>query len=226
MKNRYEIGRMPAAISPEVAALLSRCETATIGHWRHWGFCNRQIQAINPGRTIVGRAITVALPGPCSTLLHYAIDVLSPGDILIVDRLGDDRHACWGGGVSVGVKAAGGIAGVVDGPCTDFAEIEACDLPMWCKGASPITTRKYDLGGRLNMPVSVGGAVVMPGDYLLCDASGVLVLPPDEAEAEARQALLIQEKGAANRERVANGERLSDIYGGRELVEKSLVHKG
>ena len=96
----------------------------------------------------------------------------------MVDRLGDDRHACWGGGVTVAAKAAGAKAGVVDGPCTDLEEIEASDFPMWCRGYAPITTRLYDLGGRLNMPVCIGGAVVMPGDAVLCDDSGVLILPP------------------------------------------------
>jgi regulator of RNase E activity RraA len=175
-----------------------------------------------PGVRVAGRAITVALPGPCSTLLHYAIDSLSPGDILVVDRLGDDRHACWGGGVTIAVKAAGGAAGVVDGPCTDIEEIKASAFPMWCRGLAPITTRLYDLGGRLNQPVSIGGVVVNPGDAVLCDESGVLVLPPKEAEAEARRALDVQEKGLVLQDRVARGERLSVLTGSRERVVAAL----
>ena len=215
---KYEIASMPAQISAEVIALLEKTETATVGHWRHWGFCDRQIHALLPGRRVAGTAITIAIPGPDSTLLHHALGLLRPGDILVVDRLGDVRHACWGGGVTVAAKAAGAKAGVVDGPCTDFEEITASDFPMWCRGLAPITTRLYDLGGRLNHPVSIGGAVVMPGDAVLCDESGVLILGAQEAEAEAREAIARQERGLATQDKVAKGAKLGDLSGATAKV--------
>lgn len=144
-----------------------------------------------------------------------------PGDILVVDRLGDDRYACWGGGVTAAVKAAGGAGGVVDGPCTDQEEIAQYDLPVWCKGLAPITTGRHDLGGRLNRPVSVGGVVVIPGDILLCDSSGVLVLPPNEAEEEARRALQVQKEGVIVQQRIMRGEKISEIRGTRALIDKA-----
>ncbi|HEX4261643.1 MAG TPA: RraA family protein [Acetobacteraceae bacterium] len=214
----YDLGEMPTSISAEVIALLEQAETATIGHWRHWGFCNRAIRPLLPRRRVAGTAVTLAIPGPDCTLLHHALGLLRPGDILVVDRLGDDRHACWGGGVTVAAKAAGARAGVVDGPCTDFEEIEASQFPMWSRGLAPITTRLYDLGGRLNRPVSIGGAVVMPGDAVLCDESGVLVLPPAEAEAEARRAIETQERGLASQARVAAGEKLGALSGATAQV--------
>ena len=210
---KYDIGPLPAQISSEVIALLEQAETATIGHWRMWGFCDRRIQPLLRKRRVAGTAITLAIPGPDSTLLHHAVSLLRPGDILIVDRLGDDRYACWGGGVTIAVKASGAKAGVVDGPCTDLEEIEASDFPMWCRGMAPLTTRLYDLGGRLNMPVSAGGVVVNPGDAVLCDDSGVLVMSPHEAEAEARQAISTQEKGLRMQARLAKGEKLGEISG-------------
>src|SRR5258708_6273202 len=127
MTPRYDIGRDPDPISTEVLALLAGCQTATIRHWRQWGFCDRRIRA---------------LPGPSSPFLHYAVDVLKSGDILRVDRLGDARYACWGDGMSLAVKAAGGVAGIVDGPCTDVADISKVGLPVWCRGSAPITTRQ------------------------------------------------------------------------------------
>ena len=116
-------------------------------------------------------------------------------------------------GVTVAAKASGAKAGVVDGPCTDFEEIEASDFPMWCRGMAPITTRIYDLGGMLNGPVSIGGAVVMPGDAVLCDDTGVLVLPPGEAEAEARRAIETQARGLQSQEKVAAGAKLGELSG-------------
>jgi 4-hydroxy-4-methyl-2-oxoglutarate aldolase len=210
---KYDIDPMPSQVSAEVIALLEQTETATVGHWRHWGFCDRRIQPLLRRKRVAGTAVTLAIPGPDSTLLHHALGLLRPGDILVVDRLGDDRHACWGGGVTVAAKAAGAKAGVVDGPCTDLEEVEASDFPLWCRGIAPITTRIYDLGGRLNKPVSIGGVAVMPGDAVLCDESGVLVLPPGEAEAEARAAIERQARGLATQDRVAKGEKLGTISG-------------
>jgi len=215
---KYDIGPMPAQLSGEVVALLEQTETATVGHWRHWGFCDRRIQPLLRRKRVAGTAVTVAIPGPDSTLLHHALGLLRPGDILLVDRLGDERHACWGGGVTVAAKAAGAKAGVVDGPCTDLEEVEASDFPLWCRGIAPITTRIYDVGGRLNMPVSIGGVVVMSGDAVLCDESGVLVLPPGEAEAEARAAIERQARGLATQDRVAKGEKLGVISGATAKV--------
>jgi 4-hydroxy-4-methyl-2-oxoglutarate aldolase len=216
--HKYELGPMPEQISAEVIGLLEQTETATIGHWRHWGFVDRRVQPVLRGRRVAGAAVTVAIPGPDSTMLHHALGLLRPGDILVVDRLGDDRHACWGGGVTIAAKAAGARAGVVDGPCTDLEEIEASEFPVWCRGFAPITTRLYDLGGRLNMPVSLGGVVVMPGDVVLCDDSGVLVMPPHEAEAEAREALKRQSNGLAAQDKLAQGAKLGAMSGASAKV--------
>jgi regulator of RNase E activity RraA len=219
---KYVVEAMPGQISAEVIELLEKTETATVGHWRHWGFVNRGIQGLLR-RRVAGTAVTLQIPGPDSTLLHHALGLLRPGDILLVDRLGDDRHACWGGGVTVAAKAAGAKAGVVDGPCTDIEEIEASDFPMWCRGMAPITTRIYDLGGRMNVPVSIGGVVVNPGDAVLCDDCGVLVLPPEDAEAEARAAIAKQAAGLETQAAVANqGVKLGDKSGASAKVLAGL----
>ncbi len=215
---KYEIDPSAPQISAEIIELLEQAETATVGHWRHWGFCNRAIQPLLRGKRVAGTAVTLAIPGPDSTLLHHALGLLRPGDILIVDRLGDDRHACWGGGVTVAAKAAGAKAGVVDGPCTDLEEVVASDFPLWSRGLAPITTRLYDLGGRLNKPVSIGGVVVMPGDAVLCDESGVLILPPSEAEAEGRRAIDKQNSGLISQRRVQEGAKLGDLSGASAKV--------
>ena len=222
MPPRYVVEPMPGQISAEVVALLEQTETATVGHWRHWGFVDRSIQGLLR-RRVACTAVTVQCPGPDSTILHHALGLLRPGDILLVDRLGDDRHACWGGGVTVAAKAAGAKAGIVDGACTDVEEVEASDFPLWCRGLAPITTRIYDLGGRMNVPVSIGGVVVMPGDAVLADESGVLILPPGEAEAEARAAIARQERGLATQGRVAAGAKLGEISGATAKVLAGLA---
>ena len=221
-KPEYKVGPMPAQIAPAILAKLVQVETATVGHTRHWGFMDRRIQPLLPEKRIAGTAITLAIPAQDSTLLHHALGLLRPGDILVVDRLGDDKHACWGGGVTVAAKAAGALAGIVDGPCTDLAEIRESDFPVWCRGLSPITTRLYNLGGILNFPVSCGGAIVHPGDAILADESGVLVLGPAEAEAIADAALARQARGLENQARVKAGKKLGDLSGATAMVLAAL----
>jgi len=219
----YTINPMPERVAAGDLQLLSGVETATVGHWRFFGFMHRSIQPLLPKRRVVGTAVTIAIPGPDSTLLHHVTGMLRPGDILVVDRMGDDRYACWGGGVTIAAKASGAVAGIVDGPCTDLTEIEDSDFPMWARGISPITTRLYDLGGGINIPVSCGGVVVNPGDAILADESGVLVLPRDEVNAVASRALDIQDKGKVREASVKTGLKLGDVSG---ATKKILAHAG
>ena len=221
----YRIAPMPQQISPALVEKLRRVETATIGHSQHWGFMDRGIQPLLRGKRIAGAAVTLAIPGQDSTLLHHALGLLRPGDILVVDRLGDDRHACWGGGVTVAAKAAGAAAGIVDGPCTDQMEIEQSDFPLWCRGLAPITTRLYNLGGILNGLIACGGVPVQPGDAILADESGVLVLPPDEVDAVATAAIARQERGETNQERMRGGAKLGDLSGASRMVAEALKAK-
>jgi len=220
----YKINPMPEQIPQADLDLLAQCETATVGHWRQFGFLHRQIQPLIPGRRIVGTAVTIAIPGADSTLLHHLLSLIRPGDFVFVDRLHDDRYACWGGGVTVGAKAAGAVGAVVDGPCTDLEEIIASDFPMWCKGVSPITTRSYDIGGAINIPVSCGNTVVMPGDAVLADESGVLVIPRDEVASEAQKAIDIQILGKAREAQVRAGQaKLGDLSGATAKVLAKLA---
>lgn len=218
----YRIHPMPKPISQALRDKLLQVETATVGHSRHWGFMDRGIQPLLRSKRIAGAAVTLAIPAQDSTLLHHTLGLLRPGDILVVDRLGDDKHACWGGGVTVAAKAAGAAGGIVDGPCTDLAEILDSDFPVWCRGMSPITTRLYDLGGALNLPVSCGNVSVNPGDIILADESGVLVLPVAEADAIADAAIERQLRGKRNEARVKAGEKLGDITGATKMVLEAM----
>lgn len=218
----FIIRDLPVQVDPQLIAKLGRAETATIGHLRQLGFADRRIQSILPGRRVAGTAVTLALPGQDSTLLHHVLGLLRPGDILVIDRLGDDKHACLGGGVAVAAKASGATAAIVDGPCTDFSEIRAEDFPVWCKGPSPITTRLYGVGGAFNTPINCGGVTVHPGDAVLADESGVLFMPANEAEAAADWALGKMAVEPKTHERLRAGEKLGDITGASKMVLAKL----
>lgn len=214
---------MPKQLDARVHAKLARIETATAGHIRQQGFCDRRIQSIIPGKRVAGTAVTLAIPGQDSTLLHHVLGLLRPGDILVIDRLGDDKHACLGGGVAVAAKASGTVAAIVDGPCTDFSEIRAEDFPVWCRGPSPITTRLYGIGGAFNTPINCGGTAVNPGDAVIADESGVLILPADIAESIADWALEKMAGEPKTHERLRAGEKLGDITGATKIVQAKLA---
>jgi len=222
----YTINAMPKPVPAEDLALLAEVETATVGHWHLFGFMDCGIRPLLRHRRVVGTAVTLAIPGADSTLLHHAAGLLRPGDVLVVDRLGDERHACWGGGVTIAAKAAGAVAGIVDGPCTDLAEIEESDFPMWSRGLAAITTRLYDIGGGLNIPVCCGGVPVLPGDAILADESGVLVLRREEVRAIAQEAIRRQSTGKAREGSVRDGAKLGELTGASAKVQARIAATG
>ncbi|WP_172294771.1 RraA family protein [Pseudoruegeria sp. HB172150] len=216
---KYQIGEEPERIDPAIIEGFTGIEIATIGHFRHRGFVNKSLRPIaSVEGTIAGTAITVAIPGTDSTMLHHSLSVVRPGDVVVIDRLGDDRHACVGGGVAFAAKTAGAIAVVLDGPCTDAEEIIEVGLPVFCRGISPITSRLNDLGGALNKPVSCGNVPVLPGDLVLLDNCGVLVVPPDEIDALLERATTVQSRMGRNRPRIVAGEKLGDLSGASRMV--------
>ena len=216
----YTLNEMPEQIDQSILEKSLKAETATIGHRRHVGFINRNIQNIfNQKITIAGTAVTLAIPGQDSTLLHHIIQFLRPGDILCIDRLGDDKHACLGGGVAAAIVASGCSGVIIDGPCTDFPELKEYGLQVWCKGASPITTRIYNIGGSFNIPVSIGGSVVNPGDVVIADFSGVLVMPLKEAEDDLDWALSKQKSEPSAHKKLFDGQLIGDMSGASNFVK-------
>ncbi len=218
----FVINAMPPQLPARIAEKLSRVETATVGHTRHWGFMDRGIQGVLPGRRAAGTAVTVQIPGQDSAMLHHALGLLRPGDVLVVDRMGDDRHACLGGGVALAAKLAGAVAAVVDGPCTDFSEIRQHDFAVWCRGPSPITTRVYAIGGSLNAVIGCGGVTVNPGDAVVLDESGVLVLPPGEAEDVADAALARQEREKELWAKLRAGAKIGELSGATAKIKAAM----
>lgn len=215
----YQVHTPATPLSSALLDLMARTETATIGHILHDGFCDPVLAPVVTGKRVAGTAFTVRIPGADSATLHYALSMVRPGDVLVIDRAGDDSHACWGGVVTQAAKLVGVAAAVIDGRATDFAEIRSHDMPVWCRGTSSKTTKFVGLGGAINVPVSVGGVAVMPGDGILCDENGVVVLKPEQIEPICQRAIAMQDNEASVIARLKNGERLCDISGATAMVE-------
>ena len=135
-----------------------------------------------PGRMVVGPALTVkARPGD-NLMAMKAIDFAQPGDVIVIASDGEANLSVWGGIMSM-MAAKRGIAGVVtDGVVRDVAQCRQADLAIWATGLTPVGPTK--LGpGQINQPMSCGGVIVRPGDVIMADEDGVVVVPQDELEA-------------------------------------------
>lgn len=205
--------------SSDLIALLKQVETATIGHFRETGFCDPAIAAICGNARIAGTAVTALAPGDDGTAICLAVDSLRPGDVLVVDRCGDHKHACWGNVLAHAAKTRGAVGIIVDGLVTDRAALVENGPPVWARGVSPITTKLRKTSGGVNVPVSCGGVAVSPGDIILADENGVLTLSPDVAEDTAKRALAIQSAEPDTIARLTAGHRLSTIHGLSDITD-------
>ncbi|WP_244153400.1 RraA family protein [Phytopseudomonas seleniipraecipitans] len=199
-----------------------RAEPATIGHFITTGIVSPQIKAHFENLRTVGTAVTVKMPGADGGILHYAMGCARPGDFLVVDRCGESVTAAMGGAMAYAAKQAG-IAGIViDGYVTDLGEIRQHGVPVWSWGASAITTRVKGEEGEFCTVVQCGGVVVRPGDAVIADENGIVILPPDQALALARRAIDFQENEKHTLARLAQGEKFPDVVGSRSVIDAAI----
>jgi regulator of RNase E activity RraA len=161
-----------------------------------------------------------------STAVHVAVDDLRPGDVLVVEHCGDRSRSCFGGMVAYTAKSRGAAGGVFDGPVNDYDEITAAGFPVYSRGVSSHTTRQLGIEGAINVPVTVGGTVVQPGDVVWADSDGVAILAPGEALGVAA---VLREKEEAEiplRQAIDGGERLSDWSGAAAAFRAGAVGAG
>ena len=219
----FMLNPLPTQLSAALVQKLVRAEPATIGHFRDWGFMDPALRAMQQDVRIAGPAVTVHQPGVDGTIIGYALGQLRPGDVLVVDRCGDTRHAGFGGVVAYAAKTAKVAGVIIDGVVADIGEIRQYGIPVWCRGLSAITTKRIGLGGSFCAPVSCGGVSVNPGDVIIADECGVVVLDPSEAEAAADRAIAMQDAEGKTRARLDAGEKLPDISGATKMLEEAIA---
>jgi 4-hydroxy-4-methyl-2-oxoglutarate aldolase len=222
----FIVNQLPQQVDADLVALLERAEPATIGHFLDFGFVDPEVRALLPDKRVAGTAVTCRFAGVDNTIVHYALGQIRPGDFLVIDRVGDRRHACVGGAVVFQARAAGAKGIIVDGPATDIAEIRAYGLPIWSRGLSVVTGKRLFTQGEFCVPVQVGGVAVEPGDAILADENGVLVMKVSQAAAAARRAIDMQAEERAMLQRVAKGERMADINGTNRRMAEILAAQG
>ena len=110
----YRIADPAPQLDAGLLARFARVEAATVGHYLHDRFMRNDLRPLIDGVRVAGTAQTVSIPGPDSTLLYHAMDRVRPGDILVIDRAGDERHAAWGGFMAAVAKERGLAAVIID----------------------------------------------------------------------------------------------------------------
>jgi 4-hydroxy-4-methyl-2-oxoglutarate aldolase len=140
------------------------------------GAMHSRIGALNPRMSVCGPAFTVEVRPGDNLMMHLALALAAPGDVLVVDGKADRTCALFGDLMVTQAQAAGLGGFVVDAACRDWNEIASRDFPAFACGANPCGPTK-GLPGRLAIPVSVGGVAVSPGDLIVGDADGVVAIP-------------------------------------------------
>jgi regulator of RNase E activity RraA len=219
----FTLNKLPPQLDANLVAKLVKAEPATIGHFRNWGFMDPAIRAMQPDVRIAGPAVTVRAPGMDGTIVGYALGQLRRGDVLVIDRAGDHRHAAFGGLVAYACKVAGLAGVIIDGVATDIGEVRKYGVALWCRGLSAVTTKRIGLAGEFCVPVSCGGVAVNPGDIIIADECGVVVLDRSEAEAAAERAIGMQDAEVKSRARLDSGEKLPDISGATKVLQEALA---
>ena len=141
-----------------------------------------------------------------------AMDEIAPGDVVLIAAGGSARAACWGELFSAAARARGARGTLIDGYCRDAQMIAALGYPVWCRGLLPL-----DVKGRLAVtgwrrPAVVGGLAVRPGDLVVADADGVVVVPAGLAAEAAGRALEKVSKENGVRDALAEGSTLRSAY--------------
>ncbi|MDR7543389.1 MAG: RraA family protein [Armatimonadota bacterium] len=197
-------------MDPSVARL-SRMATSTLGHFIDEGFLDPQIRPVFRPVKLAGRALTVSAPPRDNAIYRQAIRQAKPGEVLVIHRNGDVRHGSFGGLLALAARNAGIAGAVLDGPCTDLAELTELGLPVFSLGVSALTTRRLHLGGTVGEPITCGGVRVAPGDYVLGDDDGVLVIPAGRIEAVLERGEAAMDREAATRRYLLSGATLDEI---------------
>lgn len=169
---------------------------------------------------VIGRAVTIKITaaGMMKSKRHLGIDAIasaSSGDVIVIDNRGDTYNNCWGEILSCAAQKKG-VSGVfIDGAARDVDFCQEIGFPVFARGIVPITARGRIMQEDFNCPIRLGDIQVRPGDILVGDVNGIVVIPPEKVEEVLSAAEMILEK----EERMK-----ADILSGMDILEVDSKH--
>ncbi|HEU4341602.1 MAG TPA: RraA family protein [Candidatus Binatia bacterium] len=181
-----------------------------------------------PCPKIAGRAVTmkikpVGLERPKQHLGTAAIVAANPGDIIVIDNGGRPDTSCWGGLLALAAKAKGVSGVVIDGACRDIDESRNVEFPIYARGVVPMTARGRVMQESFNQEIEFAGVQVHPGDLLLADGSGVVVIPRAKEEEVVKEAETIAATEARMADGIRRGMSVLDVL--EQLGYESMLDK-
>ena len=210
----------PPRADPEVVSELGALGVATVHEAAgRTGLLGSRLRPVWPGARIAGTAVTVLCWPGDNLMIHVAVEQTRPGDVLVITTTSPSGDGFVGELITTALAARGVRGLVTTTGVRDVAAITAARFPVWSQSVSAQGTVKATAGS-VNVPVSIAGTVVTPGDAVIADEDGVVVIPRLDASEVAAHGKLRAEREDEARAAFARGELSLDRYGLRAELDR------